>query len=267
MDLRTGAEIMDHPEVLRRLLFPRRENVPDRPEARNHFIRLDDGTGVGCRFFYARKDGPNILFFHGNAETAADYDAVAPLYRERGLNLFVAEYRGYGMSEGSPTCSGILRDTGPVFRGFLSFMRSVKHTGEHFVMGRSLGSAPAIETAYHHQSELKGLIVESGFADVRKQLERLGMPHLLEGVADPIGFGNDRKIKEIRIPTLIIHGEADRIIPVEEGKALYSLSGADIKEAIFIRNAGHNDLLERAMDRYMDGLDQFTRRKKEEENG
>lgn len=134
-DFRTGAEILDRPEVLNRLLFPHHKNAPDLPDAVNCFIGIAEDTGVVCRFFPAGKDGPNILFFHGNGETAADYDAVAPLYRKQGLNLFVAEYRGYGMSGGTPTCSGILRDTVPVFEGFLDCMRRMGHTGERYVMG------------------------------------------------------------------------------------------------------------------------------------
>ncbi len=258
LDLRARAELLDHPEVLRRLLFPHSKTAPDLPGAINHFIRVAEDVQLGCRFFEARPDAPNILFFHGNGETAADYDFVAPLYRQQGLNLFVAEYRGYGMSGGSPTCSGILRDTDPVFEGFRAFMRRMDFTGDSFVMGRSLGSAPAIETAYRYQSEFQGLIVESGFAAVRKQLIRIGMSRLFEDVADPVGFGNDIKIAAVRIPTLIIHGEADSIIPVEEGKALYSLSGAQEKEALFIQNAGHNDLLERDPVAYMESLKRFT---------
>ena len=57
-------------------------------------------------------------------------------------------------------------------------------------MGRSLGSAPAIEAAYHYQQELKGLIVESGFADQRNQLARLGVSHFFEDPEKVIGFGN-----------------------------------------------------------------------------
>lgn len=258
LDLRAGAELLDHPEAIRRLLFPRPNTVSDLPGAINHFIRVAEDVQLGCRFFNSAPDGPNILFFHGNGETAADYDYVAPLYRERGLNLFVAEYRGYGMSSGSPTCSGILRDTDPVFEGFRAFVRDLELTGDCFVMGRSLGSAPAIETAYRYPSGFKGLIVESGFAAVRRQLERLGLTQLFEDVADPVGFGNDIKIAEVRIPTFIIHGEADTIIPVEEGKALYTLSGAKDKRALFVPNAGHNDLLERDPDMYMENLKKFT---------
>jgi fermentation-respiration switch protein FrsA (DUF1100 family) len=126
-------------------------------------------------------------------------------------------------------------------------------------MGRSLGSAPAIEVAYHYQKQLKGLIIESGFASGRNQLMRLGVSHLFRDVKDPIGFGNDLKFKEITIPTLIIHGEDDEIIPVTEGRALYALSGAKEKYSLFIPNAGHNDLMMRGLDAYMAAIERFTK--------
>jgi fermentation-respiration switch protein FrsA (DUF1100 family) len=74
-----------------------------------------------------------------------------------------------------------------------------------------------------------------------------------------VGFGNDVKIKDIRIPTLIIHGEADEIIPATEGRALYALSGAARKEALFVPGAGHNDLFERGGEEYMRSITVFTR--------
>ena len=106
----------------------------------------------------------------------------------------------------------------PLFNGFASFLRDQGYNGHLFVMGRSLGSAAAIEVAYHYQQKLKGLIVESGFSSQETLLARLGASHLFEHPDKVVGFANDIKIKAIRIPTLIIHGERDEIIPVAEGR-------------------------------------------------
>jgi alpha-beta hydrolase superfamily lysophospholipase len=257
-DMLKGAEMMDHPEILKRILFPRREQAPDTPDAYNHFIQVEDGISVGCRFYPAGISSPHILFFHGNGETAPEYDGIAPYYRERNLNLFVADYRGYGMSGGSPTCSSILRDVHPIFQGFVSFVRNLGYSGGLYVMGRSLGSAPAIEAAYSYQKQLKGLVIESGFASARRQIVRLGLERLFEHIEQPVGFGNDLKIQSILIPTLIIHGEDDTIIPVSEGRALYELSGAEQKVSLFVPHAGHNDLMYRAPDDYMEAIARFT---------
>ncbi|MEI6154642.1 MAG: alpha/beta fold hydrolase, partial [Deltaproteobacteria bacterium] len=195
------------------------------------------------------------LYFHGNGETCLDYDYVDPLYRKRGLNLFVADYRGYGFSDGSPSCSSMIQDAHPVFQGFTAILHGLGYSGDLFVMGRSLGSAPAIEVAYRYQRQLKGLIVESGFASSRNQFARLGVARLFKDAENLVGFGNDLKIKEVVIPTLIIHGEDDEIIPAEEGRALYALSGAAEKVSLFIPHAGHNDLMMEGLEAYMGAVE------------
>jgi alpha-beta hydrolase superfamily lysophospholipase len=258
-----AAEVMDRPEILERLFFPRRE-LPEEIRPRNgtpYSVRVAEGVSIGCRFYPAGKAYPSLLYFHGNGEIAADYDYVAPLYLEQGINLFVADYRGYGMSDGSPGCRALITDSHPLFRGFVSFLQDQGYRGDLFVMGRSLGSAPAIEVAYHHQEQLGGLIVESGFAHQRNQLVRLGVSRLFVNQEEVRGFANDIKIKEVRIPTLIIHGESDEIIPVGEGRSLFALSGAAEKRSLFVAGAGHNDLLERATDRYMEAVASFVAKK------
>jgi alpha-beta hydrolase superfamily lysophospholipase len=263
IDFKKGTEMMDHPEILYRLFFPRKESVEsyDLPNVISPLFEVAEGVFIGCRFYPIQLDGPNVLYFHGNGETCPDYDYVAPLYMQRGLNLFVADYRGYGYSGGSPTCSSMIDDAHPIFKGFTTFLRERGYTGDFYVMGRSLGSAPALEVAYHYHNELKGLIVESGFAHARNQFKRIGAAHLIKGGEEPVGFGNDLKIKEITIPTLIIHGEEDEIIPSTEGRALYALSGASEKISLFIPHAGHNDLMMMAEDDYMSVIEKFTKEK------
>ncbi|MGD0228745.1 MAG: alpha/beta hydrolase [Syntrophorhabdales bacterium] len=255
-----GPDLMDRPEILERLFFPRRAS-PDEltsPYGANHTIEVASGVSLGCRFYPAGAKAPTILYFHGNGEIAPDYDYTAHLYQERGINLFVADYRGYGASTGNPTCASLIRDAHPTFHGFVAFLEDRGYTGNLFVMGRSLGSAPAIEVALHYQRVLRGLIVESGFAHTRNQLRRLGVSHLFRDIPDVVGFGNDLKIKEITIPTLIIHGEEDEIIPVDEGRALYALSGASRKTLLLIPRAGHNDLMVYGLAAYMRAIETFA---------
>lgn len=260
IDFDKGLERWDHPEIVNRLFFPRRESSgePNPLKAKNYFVEMEDGIAIGCRFYPAQSNGPNILYFHGNGETVLDYDYVAPLYQKRAINLFVADYRGYGMSDGSPSSGSMIRDAHRIFHGFIDFLREMNFSGNLFVMGRSLGSAPAIEVAQHYQQQLNGLIIESGFASGRNQLMRLGMSHLFRDVQDPIGFGNHLKIKEVAIPTLIIHGDEDDIIPVTEGRMLYDLSGSQEKFSLYIPHAGHNDIMIIGLDMYMESIAKFT---------
>jgi alpha-beta hydrolase superfamily lysophospholipase len=260
MDTKNGPELMDRPEILQRLFFPRRASAEEMtsPYGANLQVEVAPGISIGCRFYPAGSNAPSILYFHGNGEIAPDYDYVAPIYQQQGINLFVADYRGYGFSMGDPTCSGIINDAHPLFHGFVEYLRERGYTGSLFVMGRSLGSAPAIEVAFHYQERLAGLIVESGFAYAQNQFRRLGVSHLFVNVPGATGFGNDLKIARVTIPTLIIHGEEDEIIPVEEGRALYSLSAASMKKALFIPHSGHNDLMAYGLKAYMDAIRTFT---------
>jgi fermentation-respiration switch protein FrsA (DUF1100 family) len=256
-DFDRGLELYDRPEILYRLFFPRREVAADTDKARNHYVDAAPGVAICCRFFTVHSGAPNIIYFHGNGEIAADYDYVAPVYAQHGLNLFVADYRGYGGSGGAPTCSAMIKDAHPVFHYFLGYLKEAGYTGDLFAMGRSLGSAPAIELAFHYHDLLKGLIIESGFATARNQIGRLGVEYLFDDAEEPVGFGNDLKIKDVRIPTLIIHGEWDEIIPATEGRQLYDVSGAQEKYSLFIPHAGHNDIMYRGMEQYMSSVSSF----------
>jgi hypothetical protein len=111
-----------------------------------------------------------------------------------------------------------------------------------YVMGRSLGSAAAIEVALCRQDRLAGLIVESGFADTFALLARMGLR--VQGADEAHdGFDNAAKIGRIRTPTLIIHGLSDVLIPAGDGRELHRSSAAGDKRLVLIPDAGHNDLM------------------------
>mgnify|MGYP001122435667 CR=1 FL=1 len=71
-------------------------------------------------------------------------------------------------------------------------------------------------------------------------------------------FLNKVKIRQVRKPTLIIHGEYDQIISVTEGQELYVNSGAKDKELLIIPGADHNDILVVAPGLYFDTIEKFV---------
>ena len=80
------------------------------------FVDVENGVEVGCNFWAVSEEAPTILFFHGNGETVADYEYFAPIYNNRGINLCVVDYRGYGASNGVPTVSNMLSDSHVIFQ-------------------------------------------------------------------------------------------------------------------------------------------------------
>lgn len=214
------------------------------PDAPSYFIEVEEGIRINCGFWVKDKDYPSILYFHGNGETVADYQWIAPFYNQRGLNLFVADYRGYGLSEGRPTVSNMISDAHAIFKGFREIISKEGFKPSLFLMGRSLGSLPAIELAFNYQEEIRGLIIESGTANNFRGLwNSLGINQKEAVLNEDSLFLNKVKVRQVNRPTLIIHGEYDQIISVEDGKELYQNSGTEQKRLLIIPGADHNDIM------------------------
>ena len=248
--------LLDRPAILDFTFYPRKEVQKGLPNSTDHFTPVGDGVSVFGRFYVHSHSSPSILFFHGNGEIATDYDLIAPLYNEKGINLFAADYRGYGASGGTPTFSNMVGDAHSIFKAFLDIRRNDHHTGDIFVMGRSLGSVSAIELALHYPEQVKGLIIESGFASIVRLFQHLGFPTELLGI-DDISFPNAAKMRSIALPTLIIHGEYDSLVPVEEANDLFDNAAAERKHLVIIEGADHNDIILVGMEQYFTAITEF----------
>lgn len=244
---------LDRPEILRVLFHPRAEygGAAKDSGAMDVQILVDENTMVGGRFHMGHLPGPNILFFHGNGEIAADYDEMGPLYNRLGLNFLAVDYRGYGRSTGSPTITAMVRDCHMIFDFSLKWLKDQRYAGPLIVMGRSLGSASALELGSRYKEHLAGLIVESGFAYTGPLLRLLGVNPGAIGFKEEEGLGNLDKIKTWDKPALIIHAEYDHIIPLAEGEALYHACPSPDKTLLKIPGANHNDIFVRGFNEYM----------------
>ena len=247
---------LDRPDVLMHLFHPRQFPEPgDDPDpSRTIRIPVDGDIRVGARFHMAHTDGPSILFFHGNGEIVADYDDIGPLFNRLGINFMAADYRGYGWSDGHPTVSAMMVDCHRIFDYTVQWKKKNGYTGPLIVMGRSLGSASALELAAVCADRLDGLIIESGFAWAGPLLRLLGVDPEGIGFKETNGFANVDKIRTFVKPTLIIHAEFDHIIPFGDGQALFDASGAVDKHLVQIPGANHNDIFMRGLDRYLEAI-------------
>ena len=250
---------LDRPEVLMFLFHPRQELRDTEPDGHveDIMISVEEDVFIGARSHPAQKSGPIILFFHGNGEIVYDYDDIAPLYRRMGVNFLPVDYRGYGRSTGTPTVTAMMRDCHVVFDFLRNRLAVEGYGGPFIVMGRSLGSAPALELAAHYEDQIDGLIVESGFAYVRPLLQLLGVSPDILGIREEEGFRNIDKIRGFSKPTLVIHAEKDHIIPFSDGRALYEASPAENKRFLAIPGANHNDILFRGLQEYMGAINEL----------
>jgi hypothetical protein len=236
--------LLDRPEINSLIFYPRPDFSPQPPpKAEDRLFPVADGTLIGGRFYLTKPEDPQVIFFHGNGEIASDYDEAGPLFNQYGLNFLALDYRGYGKSQGTPTVGNLLQDALDVFDQVLQWCREKSRPGLIFVMGRSLGSAPAIEIASRRQEMIKGLIIESGFAQTLPLLRLIGVPVEGLGLTEDNGFENYHKMASITKPTLIIHAQYDELIPLPEAETLLMHSGARKKELIIVPRAGHNDIM------------------------
>jgi pimeloyl-ACP methyl ester carboxylesterase len=234
---------LDRPEITAFLFHPRPETgailLGTYEDLR---APVDQDVVVGGRFYDAGKDRPVLLFFHGNGEIVAEYDDLAPFYKQLGLNFVPFDYRGYGRSTGRPSVSTMIADAHQIYGFVKAKLKKDGYTGPMILMGRSLGSASVLELAAAYPDEIDGLIIESGFAHTVPLLQLLGVD--VKGLGlDEERLRQTEKIAAYAGPTLIIHGVYDHIIPFSDAEDLLSASGAEDKHLLRIDGANHNNVL------------------------
>ncbi len=202
--------------------------------------------------FFRHSDSRRIvLFLHGNAGHAFYRIDDALSLLDTGTNVFLLSYRGYGKSDGSPSERGVYED-GRAALGYLEEELGFSRR-QTFILGRSIGSAVAVDIAQEWQ--LAGLILVTSLSTGRDVAAQVGLGWLSWLIGNP--FDSVRKVASVDIPMLFIHGDADRIIPVELGQRLFEASPSLHKTFKVVHGAGHNDLVQVAGPRYWAWIGEF----------
>ena len=198
-------------------------------------LQNQSGETLLSWFGGARPGKPTILFFHGNGGAL-----VHRTHRFRGLmadgfGVFMLGYPGYGGSQGRPSESAFLEGARLAYQ----YLRGQGLEPDDIVIyGESIGSGVAVQLAASVGA--KGLVLEapmSSSADVARE----HYPWLLAGLLIKDSYRSIEHIDAIDMPILVMHGEDDRIIPIELGKKLFEVA-PEPKTFIGLPGAGHNDL-------------------------
>lgn len=236
--------------IISRILFHPREEEPGFVPEGIRTVSVSGDARIGGYLHLHPTSDTLLLFFHGNGEIAADYDDISSFFNGCGVSFWIVDYRGYGRSTGLPSYSHMFDDAEVLLNDIPRMAQTVGRTFNRLlVMGRSLGSASAIFLASRHALKLSGLILDSPYADGLKLIYRLS------GIALnrqdlPEFTDNIDLMRTADLPTLIIHGTIDQIIPVSDARALYNACVNTVRRLVEIDGAGHNDLMFRGADRY-----------------
>lgn len=243
---------LDHPELSARYFYPWPNRFDD------PFYVHGNGFRLGCRYLRQDEKLPTVIHFHGNGETVSDYLGE---FEQRltglGVNLLLAEYRGYGMSSGEPALAAMLDDVELI----------VKASGvppeKLIFFGRSLGSLYAVHGAKLYP-QATGLVIESGLADpLERILARIEPRHVgatldqLQQATSELLHQQD-KIAAFTGHVLIMHTRNDDLVSVSHAERLHAWANQP-KELVVFERGDHNTILAVNRDAYFQALDRHIR--------
>jgi fermentation-respiration switch protein FrsA (DUF1100 family) len=206
-----------------------------RLQARDLFFETKDRVRLHGWLFTADPQAPYLLWCHGNAGNISHRLENIALLLEKGINVFIFDYRGYGKSEGTVSEQGFYRDARAAWDCLLK--EGPTSSSQVVLFGRSLGCAMAVDLAL--QAPAAGLILESGFPHLGT-MARYHYPFViserfLSGRYDALS-----KITRLKMPVLVVHGTKDSIVPISLGRRLFQ-AAPDPKSFYEIPGADHND--------------------------
>lgn len=232
--------------LLRGLLyFPMRPSGLTPAAARLDFedlsFRAEDGVELHGWWIPAERrragrPAVHLLLCHGNAGSIEDRLVHARSLVDAGVDVLLFDYRGYGRSQGSPSEAGTYLDARAARQALLA--RKGIDPSRVVYLGESLGGGVALELALAHPP--RGLVLQSAFTSIR-DMARFHYPFIPQALV-PDAYPNLARVPQLRAPLLVLHGDADDIVPVAAGEALHA-AAPEPKRLLILRGLGHNDLV------------------------
>ncbi len=223
-------------------------------------LKSDGGIRLSGWFIPSKVGRGVILFCQGNAGNSSHRLATIQVFNSMGLEVLIFDYRGYGMSEGSPSEAGTYADSEAAWRYLTEDLGIAPE--RIIIFGRSLGGAIAAKLATAHQPA--GLIVEAAFTSI-PDLVRDIYPYLLLRPILWFEYETIESIAQVGCPVLVAHSTEDDMIPFDHGRKLYE-AAAQPKQFIELRG-GHSNgfyysgqVYKAALESFLDqcGLERIT---------
>ena len=207
---------------------------------------LDEGGNVRAD----ASSRPTLVFFYGNGMCLADFMGEVRKFRKIGANVIAPDYCGYGMSAGKPGEASFYATADACWQHLMS--RDDVDKSRIVAAGWSIGAAVAIDLA--SRECVAGLATFSAFTSMT-DMGRALLPWLPTSLLLRHRFESERKLRDIEIPTLIVHGRGDQIIPFAMSQRL--AKAARGKVTTLWLETDHNDLFDLGGDEILPLLARF----------
>ena len=219
------------------MYFPSNENPQPRDVGLSgvsvELLTTPDGETLVTWYAPAAEAQPTILFFHGNAGEIGYRGNRFAAYRQAGFGVLFVSWRGYGGSTGTPSEKGILTDAISAYDWLIAQTVAPQMI---VVVGESLGTGAAVQLA--SQKPVGAVLLGAPFS-AAVEVAKDQYPFIPVGLLMKDQFRSVDHAAEITAPTLIIHGNEDRVVPYASGQKLFRSIAAP-KEFITLEGVGHN---------------------------
>lgn len=229
------------------------------------WMRSTDGASLfGWWMKSVGEPKATVVFLHGNAQNLTAHASFIDWLPAAGYNVLIVDYRGYGLSVGSPSRKGVLADARTAY--FFAREQKGATPDRMILLGQSLGGANALTLAGRERLPgLKAVVVDSPFSNYgrigrEKMLQIPVLGYLLWPFSPLIvssGLSPDQTVQDIApVPLLLMAGNKDIIVPSSHSQRLYDKAGSP-KLLWMLPEGGHTDALGRLRGEVLPRLEQF----------
>ena len=196
-----------------------------------------DGVVLVAWHAPAKEDQPTVLYFHGNAANAANRVPKIETIRKSGFGVFYLNNRGYGGSSGQPTEENNVADAITAY----DYLTGLGVPADRIVaFGESLGSGQAVRLAA--ERPVAAVVLEAPLTST-VDVARSAYFWLPLGLLITDTYNNERNIRSVTAPVLVLHGEQDAVIPVGMGWRVYRAANEPKRIELFPQGT-HDDLFD-----------------------
>ena len=213
------------------LLFIFQRNLMYHPDENNYFgdkleiniekVKVNTSDNLNLLAWFHKKDlkkFKTIVYFHGNAGKLENRIHKLNHFKDMNVNFLIISWRGFSGNSGKPSEQGLYKDG----KSAIDWLKNMGLTEKDIILyGESLGTGIATQIAQN--KKFAGLILETPFTSMVDAAKNV-YPYIPVGLLLKDRYENDKKIKKINIPVLVMHGEADKIVPFKMGKKIYEMA-------------------------------------------
>ena len=211
------------------------------PHGQTEVLRFETDDGEELYGWYCRAKNPiaSALYCHGNTGNLSTPAHVMPYLLDAGINILLFDYRGFGLSTGTPSFSGVIDDGVTAAR----LHEKIRPKNVPSILyGFSLGGAVAAQIIRRYPFD--GMILQSTFTNL-PDLARVAFPrvplHLVSGRL----FDTLSVVRNLKVPLLLIQGSADDVCPAWMAQQLHDNCPSASKKLMLVEGGQHKDLFAR----------------------